>query len=65
MAWDDDDVEYARTQLLALGKAVHSNTAVYVDFPSRLQALALAELVAELTKAVTFFEEERIKEEVQ
>lgn len=57
--WDEDDVEYARNQLLALGKAVHSHTCVYVDFASALQALALTELVGELTKAVTFFEANR------
>jgi hypothetical protein len=57
--WDDEDLEFARNQLLALGKAVHSHACVYVDFPSRLQAEALAELVRELTKAVSFFEEER------
>jgi hypothetical protein len=57
--WDDEDVEFARNQLIALGKAIHSNTCVYVDFPSGLQALALTELVTELTKAVSYYEEDR------
>jgi hypothetical protein len=57
--WDDEDLEFARNQLLALGKAVHSNTCVYTDFASTTQAAALTELVNQLLKAVTFFEEER------
>ena len=57
--WDDEDVEFARNQLIALGKAIHSNTCVYVDFPSTLQAMALTELVTELTKAVSYYEEDR------
>jgi hypothetical protein len=65
MAWDEDDYEVARNQIAALGKAVHSTAMVYQDFPSRMQALALTELVGELTKAVTVFEEERKTEEVQ
>jgi hypothetical protein len=57
--WDEEDVEFARNQLTALGKAVYSHAMVYVDFPSALQALALTEIVTELTKAVTFFEANR------
>lgn len=67
--WDDEDIEFARTQIIALGKAIHSQCCVYADFPSAMQALALTELVGELTKSVRFFEEDRVaasgKEAVQ
>lgn len=59
ITWDEEDVEYARNQLLALGKSVYNTCAVYVDFPSALQAMALTELVGGLTKAVSFFEANR------
>ena len=59
MTWDDEDTEFARNQLIALGKAVYSHAIVYADFPSAIQATALSELVGELKRALGFFEENR------